>query len=304
MGLMSSLSIHRIAVLAVLISMTAVPALAADDDAAKSNVPQVTGGDIFGFTASTDVGDKGARGGSIELDGNLGKRDGRYHNFTQKYGYEYVFADNWSLGVAFFTAWHGVRNVTVAPINRSMFQFDGGSFEIGHRLIERSETNPFAFKIAIEPRWARLDDRGRRSTAFGAELKFATDAVLAKDRLYWAMNVVLGYDNARDPDLRAKWQKSSEIKVSQALTFQFTPSFLMGAEATYIAAFDGAAFNTYTGHAVFLGPTFFLKLSEKASLNATIAPQIAGRNIATPGQRFDLDNFTRMMTRVKLAVEF
>lgn len=65
-----------------------------------------------------------------------------------------------------------------------------------------------------------------------------------------------------------------------------------------------AAFNTYTGHAVFLGPTFFLKLSEKASLNETIALQIAGRNISTPGQRFDLDNFTRMMTRVKLALEF
>ena len=69
--------------------------------------------------------------------GNLGKRDGRYRNFAQKYGYERVIAENWSLGVAFFTAWHGVNNVTVAPINRSMFQFDGASFEIGHRLVER-----------------------------------------------------------------------------------------------------------------------------------------------------------------------
>ncbi len=265
---------------------------------------QVAGGDIFGFTASSDVGSPGDHGGAVEFDGNLGKRDGRYRNFAQKYGYERVIAENWSLGVAFFTAWHGVNNVTVAPINRSMFQFDGASFEIGHRLVERSATNPFAFKIALEPRWARLDDGGRRAQAYGAELKFITDAVVVPNTLYWAMNVVLGYDIGSDPDFRSKWQRSTEVKVSNALTYQVAENVLIGAEATYLASFDGGAFNRFTGHAVFLGPTIYWKIAEKVALNATIAPQIAGRNAATSGQRFDLDNYTRIMTRVKLAVEF
>ena len=289
----------------VLAGLFAIPAIADNgDDKPKPAFPQVAGGDIFGFTAPTDIGSPGDHGGSIEVDGNLGKRDGRYQNFTQKYGYERVFAENWSLGVAFFTAWHGVRNVTVAPINRSMFQFDGASFEIGHRLIERSATNPFAFKIALEPRWARLDDGGRHSEAFGAELKFITDAVIVPEKLYWAGNLVLAYDNARNPEIKSKWQPSSEVKVSQALTIQVAETFLIGAEATYLAAFDGGAFNKFTGHAVFLGPTIYWKIADKVSLNATVAPQIAGRNIATPGQKMDLDNYTRMMTRFKLSVEF
>ena len=280
-------------------------ALAQNGEApAKPAFPQVAGGDIFGFTAPSDIGSPGDHGGGIEIDGNLGKRDGRYRNFTQKFGYERVIADNWSFGVAFFTAWHGVHNVTVAPINRSMLQFDGASFEIAHRLIERSATNPFAFKIALEPRWARLDDGGRRSQAFGAELKFIVDAVVAPEKLYWAMNVVLAYDNARNPDIRSKWAPSTEVKVSQALTYQLTEKLFVGAEATYLAGFDGGAFNKFTGHAVFLGPTLYWKVAEKVSFNATVAPQIAGRNVATPGQKFDLDNYTRMMTRFKLSVEF
>jgi hypothetical protein len=280
-----------------------VSAPAVADDKAKG-VPQVPDGFIFGFTGPSGVGSPGDRSGSLEIDGNFGKRDGRYRNLTQKFSYEYTFAPNWTVEPAFFTAWHGVRNVTSAPINRSMFQFDGASFDVSHRLIERSATNPFAVKIAVEPRWARLDDGGRHAQSFGAELKFITDAVVVPDALFWAGNLVLGYDNARNPDISGKWQTSSSLKVSQALAYQLAENFMLGAEATYLASFDGPAFNTFSGQAIFLGPTVYWKVSEKVALNATIAPQIAGRNTATPGQKFDLDNQARMMTRFKLSVEF
>lgn len=266
-------------------------------------VPQVAGGDIFGFTSSSDIGSPGDHGGALEMDGAFGKRDGRYHVLTQKLAYERVIAENWSLGFAFFTTYHNLRNVTVAPINRTSAQFDGLNFEIAHRLVERSAGNPFSFKIAFEPRWSRLDDGGRHSESFGVELKFITDAVVIPDKLYWAGNLVLASGTSRDPDL-AKYAPSSEIKLSNALAMQMSKDLLIGVEATYIATFDGGAFNHHTGHAIFLGPTLFWKVSEKIALNATIAPQIAGRALASPGLRYDLDNFTRMMSRVKLAVEF
>ena len=114
----------------------------------QPSFPEVAGGDIFGFTAPTDTGDPGAHGAGFELDGAFGKRGGRYNVLTQKWAYERVIAENWSLGLAMFTAFHSLRNVP-GMLNRSAFGFDGLGFEIGHRLIERSATNPFAFKIAI-----------------------------------------------------------------------------------------------------------------------------------------------------------
>ncbi len=267
-----------------------------------SEVAQVPGGDLFGTSEITDVGDPGSHGFSITLDGAFAKRGGRYVSLAQKYAYERVIAENWAMSFALFSGLHHVRAVP-GLLNRSAFQFDGASFEVAHRLIERSASNPFAFKIALEPRWGRLDDAGRRSESFGAELKLITDAVLIPGRLYWGMNVILGSGTSRDPDLRT-YSPSSEIKVTKALALHLAPNLLVGAEATYIATFDGAAFNVLTGQALFAGPTIFWKVTEKVSLNAVIAPQIAGRAVGSAFRRTDLDNFTRLTSRVKLAVEF
>ena len=92
------------------------------------------------------------------------------------------------------------------------------------------------------------------------------------------MNVVLGAETAQDPDTR-RYAPSSEIKVSNAFTMQISKAFLVGVEATYLASFDGGAFNRYNGYAVFLGPTLFWKVSDKMSFNATVAPQIAGHAV-------------------------
>lgn len=282
--------------------VTLVHAAEPNGAGAKLSFPEVASGDIFGFTAPTDMGEPSSHGGGFELDGAFGKRGGRNNVLTQKWAYGRVIAENWSMGLAMFTAFHSLRNVP-GMINRSAFAFDGLGFEIGHRLIERSATNPFAFEIAIEPRWARLDDGGRYGNSFGAQLKFITDAVVIPDRLYWGMNVVLGTETAQDPDTR-RYAPSSEVKISNALALQISRTLLVGLEATYLAAFDGGTFNRYTGHAVFLGPTVFWKVSDKVSFNATVAPQIAGRANSTPGLRYDLDNYTRLMTRFKLSVEF
>ena len=282
-------------------------ALAANGPAraqSPAEAPKLPGGSIFGFSDPTDLGSPGDHGAAVEADSSIGKRQGRYRSFNQKWSYERTVAEGWLVGAAFFTAYHSVRNSPATNRDRSMAQFDGAAFVVARSIFERSAGQPFGMTIALEPRWARLDDFGRRSESFGGELKFLFDAVVVPDKLFWAGNLVLGYDNSRDPDIRSKWAKASGVKLSQALALQLHESFFVGVEATYAASFSGAAFDRFDGHAVFLGPTAFWKISEKASLNATIAPQIAGRNVATPGQKLDLDGFTRAIARVKLAVEF
>ena len=291
----------RVVHLATGLALAGAVALAAGA-AAAANVPQVPGGDIFGFSASADAGKPGDHGGGIEFDGAIGKRFGHYRVFGQKYFYERVIAPQTSLGIGVFTAWHSIRNLPAEPINRDSVQFDGASFELARRFVERSAGNPFSFKIAIEPRWARLTGGGRHTNAFGAELKLVFDAVIIPGMLYWAGNIVLAAARERDPEVHSQYSTGSQVKVSNALTYQFSERVFTGAELTYLRAYS-KFFAQSNGQAWFLGPTLFVKIHDKASLNVTIALQIAGRARGTP-MHLDLDNFTRMISRVKLAVEF
>lgn len=284
----------------------ALCAAAISSSAALAQAPiepaAIPGGDIFGFTSASGVGEVGEHGIGVEFDGAIGKRGGRYRVFSEKFGYERVIAPDTTFGVGLFTAYHSIRNVPAEPIDRNGFQFDGLSFELGHRFVAPSATNPFGFKMAIEPRWARLTGGGRHTNAYGAELKFITDAVVVPDTLFWAGNLVLDAGSERDPDIRADWSTGSGAKLSTALAYQVQPGFLIGVEATYLRAYDDF-FGRFAGDAVFLGPTIFYKLSDNAALNATIAPQIAGNANGAPG-RLDLDNFERMVTRVKFSMDF
>ncbi|MGE3644928.1 MAG: hypothetical protein AB7F96_13850 [Beijerinckiaceae bacterium] len=283
----------------------APPAFAADpaqEQKADTAIAEVPGGDIFGFTSGTDVGKVGDHGGGIEFDGSYGARGGSLKVLSQKYFYERVIAPNTTLGLGVFTAWHSVRNVPAEPINRSDFQFDGLSFEIGHRLIERSATNPFAVKIALEPRWARLTGGGRHTNAYGGELKFFVDAAVVPGKLYWAGNLVFDYGVERDPEMKTKYSRGSGLKLSNALSWQFSEALFAGVEVTWLAAFDGF-YGKYAGQAVFAGPTLYWKFAKNASLNLTVAPQLAGRAKGVP-MTLDLDNFERAVSRVKLAVDF
>lgn len=262
----------------------------------------VPGGDIFGFTGAAGVGEVGDHGVGFELDGAFGKGRGQYRMLTQKYAYERVIAPNTSAAIAFFTVYHSIDRRSRRRGDTHAFQFDGMGFEIAHRLVERSATNPFSFKIALEPRWARINGGGRHAESWGAELKFIADAVVIPGKLFWAGNIVLDVGAEEEIGRRHRHATGAGVKISSALTWQFSPRVFAGVEATYLHAFE-KIFARRGGHAVFAGPTLFVKLSDKASLNATIAPQIAGRAVGMRG-RFDLDNYERLISRVKLTVDF
>jgi hypothetical protein len=272
------------------------------EGAPSSGVASVPGGDIFGFTASTDVGKVGDHGAGVEMDGAFGARNIRYNVLRQKFYYERVIAPDTSLGLSVFTALHSIGRLPGEPPNRTFAHFDGFGFELAHRLFERSAGNPFAFKVAIEPRWARLSRNARHTSAFGAELKLIADAAVVPDKLFWAGNLVFGFARERDIILKSKYENSSILKVSNALTWQFSERLFAGVEVAYIAAFEGF-YHRLAGQAVFAGPTLYWKFAKNASLNVTIAPQIAGRVRGVP-QRLDLDNFERVISRAKLSVEF
>lgn len=269
---------------------------------AHADVPNVPGDDIFGFTTPTDVGNPGETGFANENDGRTGKRGGRYHALNAKYELGHTFAPDWWIGASLFAAHNLARGVPdLADVNR--FAFDGLSFELEHRLIRRSETNPLAVSVSMEPRWGRIDGvSGQPAAAINVGFKLFVDAVLVPDKVFWGFNAIWTPQRAEDPSDRSRWLSSSSILLSSAIAYQMSPKLFVGAEARYLANFNTIFPSQEAGHAIYVGPTLLWKLTDKIAFNTTFQPQVAGRSTANPGLRLDLDNFERAQFRAKLAV--
>lgn len=271
-------------------------------EAAESEIPDVPGDDIFGFTSPTDVGKPGDTGFGNENDGRWGKRDGRYFALNTKYEFSRTFAPDWWIAGSLFGAHNYSNNVTGID-NINQVAFDGVSFELEHRVLSRSATNPFAISLSVEPRWGLIDGgTGLRADSYGAEFKFFVDAVVVPDKVFWAANVTWAPQRAQDPMDRTTWLESSSTLVSSALTFQLSRQFFLGGEVRFLSAYDTWLPSHNIGNALYAGPTLLWKISEQVAFNTTFQPQVAGRSIASPNAWLDLDNFERAQFRAKLSV--
>lgn len=269
---------------------------------ARAEVPEVPGDDIFGFTTPTDVGNPGDTGFANENDGRTGKRSGTYRALNTRYELGYTFAPDWWVGASLFGSYNHARNVPgLVDINH--IDFDGLSFEIEHRIVKRSQTNPVAVAVSMEPRWARIDGvSGLSSHALNVAFKLFVDAVVIPDKLFWGSNVIWTPQRAENPMDRSKWLSSSAILISSAIAYQVSPKFFVGAEARYLGTFSTIFPSREVGHAVYLGPTLLWKITDKVAFNTTFQPQVGGRSTMNPGLRLDLDNFERAQFRAKVAV--
>jgi len=88
------------------------------------------------------------------------------------------------------------------------------------------------------------------------------------------------------------------------LSYRIVPPVFVGAEVWYLRHYDGIWFNSYTGDAVYLGPTIYVQLSRKAFMTAAWGTQITGHDVDVPGSTLNLAEFSRQRGKLKLAVEF
>jgi hypothetical protein len=291
----------------ILLACSAISAEAtaqAKNGKSDNGIPEVPGDDIFGFTSATDVGDKGDLGFANELTGFRGKRDGSYRWLSNKMELGYTFAENWWIAGSVFISNHRIHGVTDLN-DRDATSFEGLSFEIKYRAIERSKFNPFAVTLSIEPfrSWIDVaDGTGTRTDGYGAAFKIYSDAAIVPDKLFWAANAVWVPFRQQPPEDRSVWLEGSGTSLSTALTFQPLKNLFVGAEVRQLVNYGGTHFDERTGYAYYFGPTLLWKITDKIAFNATWQPQIAGRSIDNPNLRYDLDNFERAQFRFKLAV--
>jgi hypothetical protein len=307
-----------------LVRKAPVKATAGADRCAKLDpapgTPSVPGGDLFGYTDGTDIGDPCSLSFSTENSARAGKQDGRYFALTSKNEIAYTYSNNVAFAFAAFSAYNRWSNVTVVQdalasegvgvfINRyDKLNFDGLSGEVFVRLLTRSPGQPFAVTVTTEPRLSYVDFvTGYRADGYAAEFKLFVDVALT-ERLFAAMNLNYGLGVQKFDIPGAVWARGSAYNVSAALTAQVYAAEKQAIEAVYIgiegryrAVYNGLALDSFAGSAFNFGPTVAISFAGDRMLNIVWSPQLHGRvSPSTPGN-LNLTHFERQEFRVKFA---
>jgi hypothetical protein len=260
---------------------------------------------IFGFTEGSGIGLEGEKEFSFDTIARLGKRDGRYWASESKLEYEFTPNQYVQFELGPLVAAHSIKGVTDLD-DRKQVAFGGFFGEIRYLLLDRGPSSPLAVTLSAEPEWRRIDETsGEHVTNFELELKLNADLELVKNRLYLGANLLYEPEATHDPDhVGAGWEKESKGGVSGAISYRITPALFIGAEVWYLRHYEGTWFNTYTGDALFVGPTLYMQLGRKAFMTAAWNVQVEGHEVEDPSASLNLAEFSRQRAKLKFAVEF
>jgi hypothetical protein len=255
---------------------------------------------IFGFTVGSSVGLEGEKAFEPVTVGRFGKGTGTYAATETELEYEFTPNQYMQIELGPTVSYYNVHNVT--DINdRTMASLNGFAGEVRYLILDRVPS-PFAVTLAAEPEWRSRDETtGEKVVNYALETRLEADAELIKNRLFLGLNLLYEPETTR-ADLGA-WGNESTFGVSTALAFQIIPKVVVGAELWYLRHYEGVAFNTYTGDAVFLGPTFYWKASPKILVSAAWNTQVAGHETGGPAA-LNLTDFSHQRARLLLEFEF
>ncbi len=255
---------------------------------------------VFGFTEGSGIGLEGEKEFSVNTVARLGKRDGRYTATETKFEFEYTPNQYIQLEFGPLAAGHYIRNVTDLE-DRNTFRPSGFFGEIRYLLLDRP-ASPVAVTVSFEPNYRGFDETsGLPVQNYEFETKIMADAELVKNRVYAAVNLIYEPELTKLAD--GTWEPESKLGLTAAVSVRVLPDLLIGAEADYYRHYDGNFLNTFTGDALFVGPTLYWKFAQKMFMTAAWNAQVWGREIET-GQRLNLEEFSRQRAKVKVAVEF
>src|SRR5664279_2822807 len=257
---------------------------------------------LFGFTDGADIGNEGEKAIEYESTGSFTKRGGRYSAIEHELAFEHVLTQNFAYEVSAHGIQHSISGVEGLDDRNSM-AFSGLSAKLRYLIIGRGPGSPIGLTVSAEPEWARTDGTdGTGSTAYASQFKLVADTELITNRLYAAINLIYEPEVAKPVD-SGMWERSSSAGVSLGLAYRMTPTFALGVGAEYDRAYDGLAFQTFAGHALFAGPTLQINLTRKVLLAAAFSAQLAGHAVDDP-RPLDLTNFARYRSNLKLEFEF
>jgi hypothetical protein len=231
----------------------------------------------------------------------LGKRSGSYTALSQTLSFEYTPTPNLRLEATAAGAYHGIAGVPGLD-DRRQGAFEGLSFDVRYRLLDRARA-PFGLLINIEPHWGRVDETsGEPVDRHGVDLTLAADKELVPNRIVAAFNLLYTPEVSRSR-IDGTWSRESTVGVATALMVQVRPGIFVGTEARYLRSYGGLGLDRFEGHAFFVGPTAYAKLSERSWIVLAWSAQVTGRSVDETGV-LDLVNFERHQATLKFGVTF
>lgn len=257
---------------------------------------------LFGFVDGSDIGNEGEKAIEYEATGSFSKRGGRYAAIEHELAFEHVLTQNFSYELNVHGLSHSISGVENLD-DRNSSQFSGASAKLRYLIIGRGPGSPIGLTISAEPEWSRVDGTDSTQTrAFATAFKLIADTELIANRLYAAINLTYEPEVAK-PSASDLWERASTLGVALGLAYRVTPTLALGVGAEYSRAYDGLAFQTLTGEALFLGPTMQINITRKMLVAAALSTQVAGRAV-DDSRTLDLTNFSRYRANLKLESEF
>ncbi len=256
---------------------------------------------IFGnFTVGSSTGLQGEMAFEPESEADFGKRFGRYAATGTALEFEYTPTQFMQVEFGPSVSYYNIHNVPGLD-DRNLLSVNGFESDFRFLLLERGPS-PFAVTLSVEPEFHSLDETSGASVQnYGLETKIEADTELIKNRLFLAFNLL--YEPETTYSAIEGWDNESTLGISSALAFQIIPKVIIGPDLWYLRHYDGVAFNSFTGDAVYLGPSFYWQIAPKVLVSAAWEAQVAGHEVGVASP-LDLTDFSRERARLLLEFEF
>jgi hypothetical protein len=256
---------------------------------------------LFAFTIGSDVGEVGETELEGSVTGRFAKRSGSYDAASSTMSVELVPIPNLRTELAGAVVSYDIAGVS-GLADQHYTAFGGLSADIRYRILDRA-TAPFGFAVGAEPHWGRADDvTGEPASQYGVDFVAAADWEIIPDRVVAAFNLLFQPETMRSR-VTGIWSQESTAGVAVGLMAQVHSGIFVGGEARYLRKYDGPGLDTLAGQGFFVGPTIYLKLSERAWIAAGWSAQVAGQ-ATTSANSLDLVNFERRQARLLFGVNF
>lgn len=256
---------------------------------------------MFAFMIGTDVGDLGEREFQSQTTGRFSRNGGSYRAIDQELELEFVPARNFRIEVGSTFAAHDISGVADLA-DRRQLAWQGVSVDFRYRFLDR-ESAPFGLTFAVETHAARIDETSAaRVAAYGTDLTLAFDRELVPDFVIAGLNLIYQPEWTRFIKSDAPEQEAT-VGAAFSVMAQLRPGFFLGGEARYLRKYEGIGLDEFAGHALFVGPTAYVKLSERSRLTAAWSVQAWGRSAGGAGA-LDLVDFERHQARLTYGVNF
>ena len=256
---------------------------------------------IFGFTTGSGIGLEGEKEVTIDTIGRFGKRDGHYAATETKYEFEFTPSQFIQIEFGALGSTHHIGGVTDLD-DRSQIALGGGFAELRYLAIERTSNNPLSVTLAVEPTVRRIDETsGERVRNFEFETTINADLELLKNRLFAGVNLL--YEPEVTQTATGDTQREATFGGSAALSLRVASNVVLGGEVWYLRHYDAANLTAFTGDAVMLGPSLYIRFTPKMFMTAAWNTQVWGREVGNPVS-LNLSEFQRNRAKLKFAWEF